>query len=184
MALALVVTLLYAWAAEAWGGVAGITGAFLAGLIFARTPVRRVIEEGMHTLAYSWLVPVFFVSIGLGVDARGLGWNDAALVLTIIVVAVVSKVLGAGLGARWGGFSNRQALQLGAGMVSRGEVGLIVAAAEVDAGLIGDQIFASVVLMVLATTLVAPILLRALYSEADRHPQPAPDRASASGKEE
>ncbi len=184
MALALVVTLLYAWAAEAWGGVAGITGAFLAGLIFARTPVRRVIEEGMHTLAYSWLVPVFFVSIGLGVDARGLGWNDAVLVLTIIAVAVVSKVLGAGLGARWGGFSNRQALQLGAGMVSRGEVGLIVAAAEVDAGLIGDQIFASVVLMVLATTLVAPILLRALYSEADRHPQPAPDRASASGKEE
>ena len=184
MALALVVTLLYAWAAEAWGGVAGITGAFLAGLIFARTPVRRVIEEGMHTLAYSWLVPVFFVSIGLGVDARGLGWNDAVLVLTIIAVAVVSKMLGAGLGARWGGFSNRQALQLGAGMVSRGEVGLIVAAAEVDAGLIGDRIFASVVLMVLATTLVAPILLRALYSEADRHPQPAPDRASASGKEE
>jgi Kef-type K+ transport system membrane component KefB len=184
MALALVVTLLYAWAAEAWGGIAAITGAFLAGLIFARTPVRRALEEGMHTLAYSWLVPVFFVSIGLSVDARGLGWNDALLVLTIIVVAVVSKVVGAGLGARWGGFSNRQALQLGAGMVSRGEVGLIVAAAEVDAGLINDRIFASVVLMVLATTLLAPILLRALYSETDRHPQPAQEPATGSGKEE
>ena len=184
MALVLVVTLLYAWTAEAWGGIAGITGAFLAGLIFARTPTRRAIEEGMHSLAYSWLVPIFFVSIGLGVDARGLSWNDVVLALAIIAVAIVSKILGAGLGARWGGFSNRQALQLGAGMVSRGEVGLIVAAAEVDAGLIGDQIFTSVVLMVLATTLVAPIMLRALYSEADRHPQPAPDRASASGKEE
>jgi len=59
MALALVVTLLYAWAAEAWGGVAAITGAFLAGLIFARTPVRRTIEQGMHTQAYSWLVRSF-----------------------------------------------------------------------------------------------------------------------------
>ena len=184
MALALVVTLLYAWTAEAWGGVAGITGAFLAGLIFARTPVRRAIEEGMHTLAYSWLVPIFLVSIGLSVDARGLSWNDVILALAIIAVAIVSKILGAGLGARWGGFPNRQALQLGAGMVSRGEVGLIVATAEVDAGLLNDQIFTSVVLMVLATTLVAPVLLRALYSEADRHPQPAPDRTAEFGKEE
>jgi Kef-type K+ transport system membrane component KefB len=68
-------------------------------------------------------------------------------------------------------------------MVSRGEVGLIVAAAEVDAGLLGDQIFASVVLMVLATTLVAPIMLRALYSETDRHPQPAQESATGSEKE-
>ena len=74
-------------------------------------------------------------------DARGLGWNDALLVLTIIVVAVVSKVVGAGLGARWGGFSNRQALQLGAGMVSRGEVGLIVAAAMANEELYHRTLF-------------------------------------------
>jgi len=166
MALALVVTLLYAWTAEAWGGVASITGAFLAGLIFARTPVKRDIEEGMHTLAYSWLVPIFFVSIGLGVDARGLGWSDALLALVMIAAAIVSKLLGAGLGARWGGLTARESWQLGAGMVSRGEVGLIVATAVVGAGLIGDEIFTSVVLMVLATTLVAPVLLRALYKPA------------------
>lgn len=183
MALALVVTLLYSWAAEAWGGVAAITGAFIAGLIFARTPVRRAIEEGMHTLAYSWLVPVFFVSIGLSVNARGLTWNDGLLAVAIIVVAIVSKMLGAGLGARWGGFSSRESVQLAAGMVSRGEVGLIVAAAVIDAGLISDAVFASVVLMVLATTLVAPILLRILY-KADRHPEAASSLAAEHRKEE
>jgi Kef-type K+ transport system membrane component KefB len=172
MALAVVITLFYAWSAEALGGVAAITGAFLAGLIFARTPTRRTIEAGMHTIAYSWLVPIFFVSIGLGIDARGLGWADLRLVLVFIVVAIISKILGAGLGARLGGFTNRESLQLGAGMVSRGEVGLIVAAAEVESGMLGDLVFTELVLMVLATTLITPILLRALFPEADRHPTP------------
>ena len=72
--------------------------------------------------------------------------------------------LGAGLGGRLGGFSSRDSLRLGAGMMSRGEVGLIVATAEVDAGLIGDRVFAELVLVVLATTLVTPLVLRALYS--------------------
>ena len=139
--------------------------------------MRRAIEQGMHTLAYSWLVPVFFVSIGLGVNARGLSWSDALLALAIIVVAVVSKMLGSGLGARWGGFSNREALQLGAGMVSRGEVGLIVATALVDTGLLSDDIFASIVLMVLATTLIAPVMLRVLY-QTGRPPRPAPEESA------
>jgi Kef-type K+ transport system membrane component KefB len=175
LALAFVVALLYGWAAEALGGVAAITGAFLAGILFARTPLRRPIEEGMHSLAYAWLVPVFFVSIGLSVDAKGLGWNDLLLGLVITVVALVSKVVGAGLGARWGGLSSRESLQLGVGMMSRGEVGLIVATAEVEANLIGEQVFADVVIMVLVTTLVTPILLRALYPRNRESAQPVAD---------
>jgi Kef-type K+ transport system membrane component KefB len=163
MALAIVVILLYAWTAEFLGGVAAITGAFLAGLIFARTPLRRHIEAGMHTLAYSWLVPVFFVSIGLEANARALGLDGLPFALVIVVVAIISKVIGSGIGARLGGFSNRDALRLGVGMSSRGEVGLIVASVGLGAGLIGEKVFASVVLMVLVTTLVTPILLRALY---------------------
>lgn len=164
LSLAFAVALLYGWAAEALGGVAAITGAFLAGVLFGRTPLRRAIEEGMRPLAYAWLVPVFFVSIGLGVNARGLGLSDLLLAVVVIVVALLSKVLGAGLGGRLGGFSSRDSLRLGAGMMSRGEVGLIVATAEVDAGLIGDRVFAELVLVVLATTLVTPLVLRALYS--------------------
>jgi len=172
MALVIVVTLLYAWAAEALGGMAAITGAFLAGLVFGRTALRQPIETGMHTIAYSWLVPIFFVSIGLEANGRALGLGGLPFALLIIVVAVVSKVLGCGLGARLGGFSNGEALRLGVGMTSRGEVGLIVATVGMDTGLIGEGVFATVVLMVLVTTLVTPILLRALYPEAVSRPQP------------
>jgi Na+:H+ antiporter len=178
LALAFVIALLYGWAAEALGGVAAITGAFLAGVLFARTSLRRTIEEGMHSLAYAWLVPIFFVSIGLSVDAKGLDWSDLLLTVVVIVVALVSKVLGAGLGARLGGFSSRESLQLGVGMMSRGEVGLIVATAELEAHLIGDQVFADVVIMVLVTTLVTPIALRALYPKNPDRTQPVPDQVT------
>jgi Kef-type K+ transport system membrane component KefB len=171
MALAIVVTLLYAWAAEALGGVAAITGAFLAGLLFARTPLRHHIEARMHTLAYSWLVPVFFVSIGLAANARALGLGGLPFALLIVVVAVLSKVLGCGIGAWLGGFSNSEALRLGVGMTSRGEVGLIVASVGLNAGLIGEKVFASMVLMILATTLLTPVMLRALYPEAVGRPE-------------
>ena len=173
MALAIVVTLLYAWTAEALGGMAAITGAFLAGLLFARTPLRHHIEAGMHTLAYSWLVPVFFVSIGLEANARALGLEGLPFALTIIGIAMLSKVLGCGIGARLGGFSNSEALRLGVGMSSRGEVGLIVASVGLGSGLIGERIFASVVLMILVTTLVTPILLRMLYPKAGDQPEPS-----------
>jgi len=173
IALAITVTLLFSWGAEFLGGVAAITGAFLAGLLFARTPLRRHIEAGMRTLAYSWLVPIFFVSIGLEVNARTLGRGGLPFALTIVGIAVLSKVLGGGIGARLGGFSNSEALRLGVGMTSRGEVGLIVASVGLGAGLIGEDVFASVVLMVLATTLLTPIMLRALYPKTAGQPEPA-----------
>ncbi len=165
-ALAIVLGLLYAWAAEALGGVAAITGAFLAGLLFGRTMIRQVIEARIHTLAYAWLVPVFFVSIGLETDIRMLGLERLPFALVIIGVAIVSKVIGCGAGAWVGGFSFGEALRLGVGMISRGEVGLIVASVTMSAGLVEPEVFATVVLMVLATTLVTPLLLRALYPAA------------------
>jgi Kef-type K+ transport system membrane component KefB len=173
MALAIVITLLYAWAAEVLGGMAAITGAFLAGLFFARTPLRLSIEEKMRTLTYAWLVPIFFVSIGLEANARALGVEGLPFALILVVVAMLSKVIGSGAGARLGGFSSREALRLGVGMASRGEVGLIVAAVGLSAGLIEETIFANVVIMVLATTLVTPILLRMLYPEAAAQREPS-----------
>jgi len=171
-ALAIVITLLYAWTAEFLGGVAAITGAFLAGLLFARTSLRHHIEAGMHTIAYAWLVPIFFVSIGLEVNARALGRGGLPFALVIVGAALLSKLLGGGIGARLGGFSNRDALRLGVGMTSRGEVGLIVASVGLGAGLIGEDVFVSVVLMVLATTLLTPIMLRVLYPKTVGRPEP------------
>jgi Kef-type K+ transport system membrane component KefB len=127
----------------------------------------------MRTLTYAWLVPIFFVSIGLEANARALGVEGLPFALILVVVAMLSKVIGSGAGARLGGFSSREALRLGVGMASRGEVGLIVAAVGLSAGLIEETIFANVVIMVLATTLVTPILLRMLYPEAAAQREPS-----------
>ncbi len=171
MALAVVVTLVYAYAAEALGGMAAITGAFLAGLLFGRTTFRQHLESGVHVLTYAFLVPVFFVSIGLEADIKSVGVSGLPLSLLIIVVAVISKVLGCGAGGLLGGLSGKDALRLGVGMTSRGEVGLIVASVGLNAGLIGQDVFAAVVLMVLVTTLLTPVLLRLLYPKTELEAQ-------------
>jgi len=158
--LVLVTTFLFAWSAETLGGLAAITGAFLAGLAFGRSPLREEIARPLHAITYALLVPIFFVSIGLRTDVRQLAGPSLLLGLALVLVAVLSKVLGCGLGAYLGRFKLRESLRVGVGMVSRGEVGLIVAAVEVQAGLIGPEVFAIMTLIVLITTLVTPPLLR------------------------
>jgi len=162
--LALVVMLAYGMAAELLGGMAAITGAFLAGLMTARSSERERVETGMHALAYALFVPLFFVNIGLAVDLRDLPAEAYLLALVIILAAVIGKWLGAGLGARLGGLSLRESAQLGAGMISRGEVGLIVASVGIREGLVSGTEFSAIVAMVLATTLITPPILRALFS--------------------
>ncbi len=158
--LVLVTTFLFAWSAEILGGLAAITGAFLAGLAFGRTPLREKIAQPLHVITYALLVPIFFVSIGLRTDARTLAGPALLLGLVLVLVAILSKVLGCGLGAYLGRFKVRESLRVGIGMVSRGEVGLIVATVEVQAGLIGPEVFAIMTFIVLITTLVTPPLLR------------------------
>ncbi|MFZ5910381.1 MAG: cation:proton antiporter [Chloroflexota bacterium] len=166
LSLAMVILLFYGVAAEVVGGMAAITGSFLAGLMFARCEEKERLERGVSALAYGLFVPIFFVSIGLAVNIREL--ESEALLLTgvIIVVAIASKFFGAGLGARWAGFEWRESWQLGAGMVSRGEVGLIVANVGIGAGLVAASEFSAIVGMVLASTLVTPPMLRALFARA------------------
>jgi Kef-type K+ transport system membrane component KefB len=164
LTLALVIVLLYGVAAEALGGMAAITGAFLAGLMFARSREKERLEPGIAALAYGFFVPIFFVNIGLSVDLRPLEASALWLILAVVLAAILSKLLGAGLGARLGGFGWRESWQLGAGMVSRGEVGLIVASVGIGAGLVRPNEFSAIVVMVLASTLVTPPLLRQLFN--------------------
>ena len=163
MSLAIVTTLMYGWAAEALGGVAAITGAFLAGVLFQGTALRDQIDAGLHALAYAWLVPIFFMSIGLQANIWTIGLEGLPFAMAMVLVAVVSKVIGCGLGGRLGGLSTGESFRLGIGMTSRGEVGLIVASIGLGAGLITSVVFASVIVMVLVTTLLTPVLLRAVY---------------------
>jgi Kef-type K+ transport system membrane component KefB len=164
--LAVVIMLVYGLAAEVLGGMAAITGAFVAGLMFGRTPFRTAISGGMQSLAYAFFVPIFFVNIGFSINLRLLQLNTLWLAIGISLLAVFGKILGGGLGARLGRFTWREALQLGIGMVSRGEVGLIVAKVGVDAGLVSNELLSAIVAMVLVTTLVTPPMLRAAFSNS------------------
>jgi Kef-type K+ transport system membrane component KefB len=163
-AFALVACLAFAWAAEVIGGVAAITGAFIAGIFLARSPHARQIEHGVSALAYSFFVPIFFVNIGLESNLRAISGSAWVFALVITAVAILSKIAGSGLGALAGGFSRDDALRLGIGMVSRGEVGLIVANFAAAQGLLSADGFSITVFMVIIATLVTPPLLRASYA--------------------
>lgn len=165
MAAVIVVVLVFAWASEAAGGVAAITGSFIAGVALNRSHLRKQIAEGMHTLAYAFFVPIFLVSIGLSANFRELSAADYGLTAAICIVAALSKILGAGVGARLGGMPWPESWRVGAGMVSRGEVGLIVAGVGVSAGFVHNTVFTVSVVMVLFTTLIAPVLLRFAFRE-------------------
>lgn len=164
LTLALVVMLAYGLVAELLGGMAAITGAFIAGLMMSRSGERERVENGIHALAYGLFVPVFFINIGLSVNVRTLQLGMVIFALVITLVAILGKWLGAGLGARLGGLDKRESVQLGAGMVSRGEVGLIVASVGIDQGLIQPDEFSALVIMVLVSTLITPPILRSLFA--------------------
>ncbi|MEW6285191.1 MAG: cation:proton antiporter [Chloroflexota bacterium] len=165
LTVSLIVMFIYGIAAEFLGGMAAITGAFLAGLMLGRCPEKEQIENGAHALAYGLFVPVFFVNIGLSINLREFRLDSLLLTIVIILAAVIGKWLGAGWGARLGGLDKREAFRLGAGMISRGEVGLIVADVGIRQGLLPHEEFSAVVVMVLATTLITPPILRYLFAQ-------------------
>jgi Kef-type K+ transport system membrane component KefB len=167
LAIVLAAVLLLAWSVESLGGVAAITGAFLAGVGLGRSHLRHEIERGLSPLAYAFFVPLFLVDIGLQSNARDLPGAAVWLALALIAVAAISKLVGSGLGARAGGFESGPAIRMGIGMISRGEVGLIVAGVIVAEGILDPEIFTVVVLMVLATTILTPPLLRWAFAREE-----------------
>jgi Kef-type K+ transport system membrane component KefB len=168
LTLALVVMLAYGLAAELLGGMAAITGAFIAGLMMARSGEREHVEHGVHALAYGLFVPIFFINIGLSVNARTLQTEMLLFTLVITLTAILGKWLGAGVGARLGGLGPRESIQLGAGMVSRGEVGLIVASVGIQQGLVASDDFSAIIAMVLISTVVTPPILRSLFAQGKK----------------
>jgi len=159
-ALILALVLLYSWAAEELGGLAAITGAYLAGVLMARIPeAREWVGEGATVMGHGLFVPVFFVTVGLQTDVRLVALAPV-LTLVIIAVAVVGKGVGSALGARFGGCTWPESWSVGAGMIARGEVALVMAALGQRAGLLSHTTFAVVIVMTLVTTLLTPLLLK------------------------
>ena len=170
LVFAIIVLLVYGLAAELVGQMAAIIGTFLAGLMFARTPEKSIIEPGITALAYGFFVPIFFINIGLSVNLRELQPGAIWLILLVAMAAILGKLLGAAGGARLGGLPGNESIQLGTGMVARGEVTLIIAAMGSQAGLMDSLAFSSIVAVVLLSTLITPPLLRFAFSHLKPHP--------------
>jgi Kef-type K+ transport system membrane component KefB len=162
-AITLGLMFIYAWGAEYLGGVAAITGSYILGVLIAQTHLGHEIEGKLRIPTYAFLVPVFFIHIGLQADARALLGPDFTVTLVIIAVAVIAKLIGAGFGVLFTGFNFQESLRVGIGMVSRGEVALIVTSVGLRAGVIEERVFSIMVIMTLFTTLITPPLLRLVF---------------------
>jgi Kef-type K+ transport system membrane component KefB len=161
-AIVIGIALAFAWASEHLGGLAAVSGAYLAGLMIARTEIAPHATESMNQLAHAFFIPVFFVVVGLKMDSSALR-DEPVFAACLIVVAITTKIIGSGAGALVGGFRMDNAIKVGFGMVSRGEVALVVAVIGLDHGLVTESTFSTVILMTLATTLAAPLLLKWAY---------------------
>ncbi len=166
IAFVVAVAFFYAWAAEYLGHIAAITGSYIAGVLFAQTKFKKQIDAGIHPITYSFFVPVFFISIGLRTNARELG-HDLGFLAMILLVAVLAKIIGCGIGSRLTGFNNFESLRVGVGMISRGEVGLIVAGYGLNHGIINQEVFSVMIIMVLFTTMITPLLLRFVFPKTE-----------------
>ena len=155
--------LLMSFSAEHFFGVADITGAFVAGLALSNGPRATYLSNRFDTLSYMLLSPVFFASIGLKVVLPKMSASIILFAVILLIVAVITKVIGCGLGAKICKFSNKDSLRIGVGMVSRGEVALIVASKGAAVGLMNEKYFAPIVIMVVVTTIITPILLKFVY---------------------
>lgn len=159
--------LLMAYVSEAWFGVADITGSFVAGLIISGTSQSSYVTKRISTLSYLLISPIFFASIGLDLEAISLSAQTLVLILILCVVAVVSKILGCGLGAKMCRYSTKQSLRIGCGMVSRGEVALIVANRGISLGILSEFFITPILLCVVFTTVITPVLLKFVYKPVE-----------------
>ena len=141
-------------------------------MVFSEEELTPALKTKIHAL-YEFLVPFFFVAMGMQMDLSVLKRGDILLLAGMVtVLAIVGKLVGCGLGAY--GLGCRPALQVGTGMVPRGEVGIIVASIGLGLHTISNEIYAVVIIMVLATTLMAPPALKALFREKKVKEKPAP----------
>jgi len=163
LSFALIFCFIMAFIAEEMG-VAAVIGAYFTGVIFSTTTQRNRVSHEVQKIAYTLFTPVFFINIGLVVELNHIG-GSIGLSVVIIVAAILSKIIGCGFGAKISKFSGRESLQIGIGMIPRSEVALIVTNLGLNIGIIGDEIFASIILMVLVTTIITPTLLKMAFGK-------------------
>lgn len=145
-------------------GLSTLIGAFFAGLAIGQTDYKVLIDRNIEPIGYAVFIPVFFVSIGLNMTFTGI-INDFWLFFVLSIGGILSKLLGAGLGAKLAHFSWPSSFMIGAGMVSRGEMALIIAQLGLQSHLLSIDRYSAVIGAIIITKLIAPFLLRGTISK-------------------
>lgn len=169
---ALAFCFLLSYVSEKFFGIADITGAYFAGLMLCSMKNGEYVKDRINFPSYLFFSPVFFASIGIKTSLDGMTGSMVGFTIILLVIALLTKVVGCGLGAKFCRYTNKEALQIGVGMISRGEVALIVAQKGYQCGMLDDRFFAPIVLVVIVTTLITPILLKLVMHDKQSE-QPA-----------
>ena len=158
------IAFILSYVADYYFGVADITGAFFAGVILSSLKDSDYIERRVDINSYTFFGPVFFTSIGLQTNLRTLDTAILLFSVVFVIVGLLSKVIGCGFMGRILGYKGKDALKIGVGMMTRGEVALIVTQRGLKAGIIGSEYFTAVILLIVVSSLLTPLLLKALFN--------------------
>jgi Kef-type K+ transport system membrane component KefB len=163
--LGLALALALSYIADKYFGIADITGAYVAGIILSSLDDSEYIDRKMDVNSYMIFGPIFFASIGLQTDLRSLDMTILLFSLGFVLVGLISKIIGCGLMSRVCGFKGKDALKIGVGMMTRGEVALIVSKKGLEVEMLESKYFTSVILLIIVSSILTPILLKMLYAK-------------------
>lgn len=163
--LGMVLAFAMAYIAEEYFGIADITGAYVAGIILCSIDDSEYIARKVDISSYMVFAPLFFASIGLKTSIDEMTWSLLVFCILFVLVALITKIIGCGFMAKLVGFGTGDSLKIGVGMMTRGEVALIVAQKGLDVGMIQAKYFSAVILLILVSSVVTPIVLKVLYSK-------------------
>ncbi len=165
--MSIVLCLGMAWLAEQVG-LSDVVGAFFAGVAIAQTPYKQEVDSNIEPIGYAVFIPMFFVSIGLNMTFKGF-FDDLTFIVSLTILALITKWLGCGLGAKALGMNYDSMNIIGSGMVSRGEMALIIAQIGYEAHLLSSEYYSGVIFVIILTTLAAPFMLKAAIKRQMRN---------------
>ncbi|WP_044915376.1 cation:proton antiporter [Butyrivibrio sp. WCE2006] len=157
-----------AYVADKYFGVADITGAYVAGIILSSLDDSEYIDRKMDINSYMIFGPVFFASVGLQTNLRTVDLTILAFSIAFVIVGLLGKVVGCGLVAKILGYTPSDSLKIGVGMMTRGEVALIVAQRGLKAEIIDSRYFTAVILLIVISSVLTPIILKAIYAADEK----------------
>ena len=166
-----------AYIAEEYFGIADITGTYIAGIVLCSMDDASYVERRVDISNYVLFAPVFFASIGLKTDISGLTPQILLFSVCFVIVALITKVIGCGLAAKICRFNWADSLKVGVGMMTRGEVALIVAQKGLDIGVVDPVYFTAVILLIVVSSVATPLVLKVLFTKAPPTPHPSQSEA-------